>query len=104
MPSGLRRVEGVQRDAAGSPGSSPVAGILRTATRTPSGSILTVLMYNSRLPSSKRHLIDWMALTIRFKRPTCCSLHPIALDAWQLVRQVRAHRDAGLLTPAFAAG
>jgi hypothetical protein len=29
-------------------------------------------------------------------------LHPIALDAWQLARQLRAHRDAGL--DCFAVG
>src|SRR5258705_2526659 len=46
----------------------PVSG---SATHTASGPILTVLIYNSRLPSSTL-LIDWMALTIKFNI-TCCS-------------------------------
>jgi len=66
---GLRRVEGF-KETRQALRAQPMAGI-RTATHTPSGSILTVLMCNSRLPSSTP-LIDWMALTIKFNI-TCCS-------------------------------
>ena len=32
----------------------------------------------------------------RLSQQGSLQLHPIALDAWQLARQLRAHRDAGL--------
>jgi hypothetical protein len=38
----------------------------------------------------------------RHRSRMAAQLHPIAVDAWQLARQLRAHRDAGL--DHFAAG
>src|SRR5258705_412660 len=69
MPSGFVVWKGSKRRGRLS-GRSPWP-VSRTATHTPAGSILTVLMCNSRLPSSTP-LIDWMALTIKFNI-TCCS-------------------------------